>query len=288
MWPKVSPFSLSSLLVLGTPFVGAEGSQNFLDLCLDLRSLGIGLQCHGLSCRGDEGLSVSLEELKRQSCSSELDCRPQDTGMQCLQGRCGCPPYQAYNLSSCSCQPSSMCPPSSGGPCPHHNGGLCADSLCSCYSSPTYSSLLVEPLSLFCVLPLSPEDLVAPTPLHQASSPGLTALSTIAGLLCAITILTVAFLAYRKYLLCEKGDYTCDTPEAELPEVHIAAWDHPSLDYIPKDDEDNIVFTLCQAKDNVRMSNASTIHVMDDEKVTLPGDDHDNMAYVDDDDPRHD
>ena len=43
-----------------------------------------------------------------------------------------------------------------------------------------------------------------------------------------------------------QGDYKCDTPDgADLPETHIAAWDHPSMDYVSKDDE-NIIFTLCQ------------------------------------------
>ena len=44
-----------------------------------------------------------------------------------------------------------------------------------------------------------------------------------------------------------KGDYKCDDPDGNLPEHHIAAWDHPSMDYISKDDE-NIIFTLCQVK----------------------------------------
>ena len=55
-----------------------------------------------------------------------------------------------------------------------------------------------------------------------------------------------------------------------MPEHHIAAWDHPSMDYISKDDE-NIIFTLCQASDSVRMSNASTIYVQDDETVMARG-----------------
>ena len=46
--------------------------------------------------------------------------------------------------------------------------------------------------------------------------------------------------------MCPQGDYKCDTPDgADLPETHIAAWDHPSMDYVSKDDE-NIIFTLCQ------------------------------------------
>lgn len=78
-----------------------------------------------------------------------------------------------------------------------------------------------------------------------------------------------------------------DVPDApDLP--HVAAWDHPSLDYIPKTEEEDIVFTLAMAKDTVRMSNASTIHVVDEE-VTDYNLNNDNHGYVDDvDDPRHD
>ena len=50
-------------------------------------------------------------------------------------------------------------------------------------------------------------------------------------------------------ILFWQGDYKCDTPDgADLPETHIAAWDHPSMDYVSKDDE-NIIFTLCQVSE---------------------------------------
>ena len=45
---------------------------------------------------------------------------------------------------------------------------------------------------------------------------------------------------------------------------------------------------LFQASDTVvRMSNASTIYVMDEETPNYNLD-HDNMAYVEEEDPRHD
>ena len=77
------------------------------------------------------------------------------------------------------------------------------------------------------------------------------------------------------------------------------------MDYVSKDDE-NIIFTLCQvqttdyrqtnniiltsqASDTVRMSNASTIYVQDDETTTsYIRTDHENMAYVEEEDPRND
>ena len=49
----------------------------------------------------------------------------------------------------------------------------------------------------------------------------------------------------KDYLIIWQGDYKCDAPDGDIPEHHIAAWDHPSMDYISKDDE-NIIFTLCQ------------------------------------------
>ena len=48
-------------------------------------------------------------------------------------------------------------------------------------------------------------------------------------------------------MFLDQGDYKCDAPDGEIPEQHIAAWDHPSMDYINKDDE-NIIFTLCQVR----------------------------------------
>ena len=44
-----------------------------------------------------------------------------------------------------------------------------------------------------------------------------------------------------------------------------------------------------QASDTVRMSNASTIYVQDDETTTsYIRTDHENMAYVEEEDPRND
>ena len=96
------------------------------------------------------------------------------------------------------------------------------------------------------------------------------------------------------FFLLFQGDYECDAPDGgDMPENHIAAWDHPSMDYISKDDE-NIIFTLCQASDSVRMSNASTIYVQDEEttinstNLRPVGADHENMAYVEEEEPRTD
>lgn len=275
--------------VLGTQQTGSN--KDFLELCLDLKELGIGLQCQGLNCRGEEGRLMGLEQLQNLPCRQDQDCRGDQTSLVCVKGRCSCPVRQAMNLTSCACQPAAACGLAEEN-CAQHNGRKCEDNYCSCFASPDYRTLLLDPTSLFCVLPgdLSSASLTTldtPTP----SSLGLTVLCTIGGLVCAVLITLAAIVAYRNCVICEKGDYKCEAPESDLPEVHVAAWDHPSLDYIPRGEED-IVFTLCQAKDTVRMSNASTIHVMDEDRMTtsymLPGDDHDNMAYVDDDEPRHD
>lgn len=272
--------------------IGAQdvlgSNRNFISTCLDLKELGIGLQCDGLTCSGDDGSKIGVEELQTTSCSSDTDCRQEQTNLQCIKGRCQCPFRQALNLTSCACQRAAQCGMEEDR-CSQHNGRKCEDDFCSCYSSPDYRTLLLDPSSLFCVLPsLIVEELevIVPSP---SSNVGLSVLYTILGILCVVLVVVAGVAAHKNCVLCEKGDYECETPESELPEVHIAAWDHPSLDYIPRDEED-IVFTLCQAKDTVRMSNASTIHVMDEERTAygLPEDEHDNMAYVDDDDPRHD
>ena len=83
--------------------------NRFLTQCVDLGMLGIGLQCQGLDCVGEEASSLSLEELQRQECITSDDCVPEHTGMVCTRSRCDCPPYTALNMSSCSCQPAAQC-----------------------------------------------------------------------------------------------------------------------------------------------------------------------------------
>ena len=83
--------------------------NRFLTQCVDLAMLGIGLQCQGLDCVGEEASSLSLEELQRQECVTTDDCVPEHTGMVCTRSRCDCPPYTALNMSSCSCKAASQC-----------------------------------------------------------------------------------------------------------------------------------------------------------------------------------
>jgi len=237
-----------------------------------------GLSCHGLSCHPVEGgEEVSLELLQDVSCREEGDCRPKETGLTCVKGSCVCPFYQALNVSSCQCQEAAKCEDG----CPaQHNGRRCEDEFCSCFPSLDFALLLVDPASLFCVLPADPSHPVL-------AYEGLTVLCVLGSLACLVLLLVLAMVLHRN-CVCEKGAYECeDVPDApDLP--HVAAWDHPSLDYIPKTEEEDIVFTLAMAKDTVRMSNASTIHVVDEE-VTDYNLNNDNHGYVDDvDDPRHD
>lgn len=268
---------------------------SFLRQCVDLAELGIGLQCDGLHCLGEEAASLSLEELQHQACDEDRDCDPEHTKMTCSEGRCDCPAYTALNMSSCSCQQTSMCRASPltpedeiEPPCSEHNGRRCNDTYCSCLNDPEFKFLLVDPTSLFCVLPASPEELALG---GGANSIGLAVLGALIGFL-GVVIIAILIVATYKNCICERGDYKCDAPDGDIPEQHIAAWDHPSMDYISKDDE-NIIFTLCQASDSVRMSNASTIYVQDDETTSYiksPGAsaEHENMAYVEEEEPRND
>jgi len=259
-----------------------EASPSFLAQCVALAELGYGLQCIGTMCKGEEGASMNLAQLQAVKCDSDSDCMPENTGMQCMQGRCDCPYLHALNLTTCSCQQAERCMQEES--CPQHNGRKCEDNYCSCYSSLDYSMLLLDPGSLFCLLP-SETPYIVPSGSSGAGSLGLAVLGALLGFICVVVGAVLVVVAYKN-CVCEKGDYVCDAP-ANIPEEHIAAWDHPSLDYIDRGDED-IVFTLCQASDNVRMSNASTIYVMDEETTNYNLTDHDNMAYVEDDDPRHD
>jgi len=239
-----------------------------------------GLSCQGLRCQPVEGgEEVSLELLQEVSCEKEGDCSPKTTGLTCVKNSCVCPFYQALNVSSCRCQEAAKCEHE----CPaQHNGRRCEDEFCSCFPSLDFSTLLVDPASLFCVLPADPSD-----PVLAYGTEGLTVLCVLGGLACLVLLIVLAMVLHRN-CVCEKGAYECeDVPDApDLP--HVAAWDHPSLDYIPKTEEEDIVFTLAMAKDTVRMSNASTIHVVDEE-VTDYNLNNDNHGYVDDvDDPRHD
>lgn len=264
------------LLPLLDPTSGAQDWRvrkhglDFLSHCLG------GLYCQGLRCssREKEGDEFSLELLQEVACSSDSDCSRGDTGLHCVKGGCQCPMYQGLNISSCQCQAAAVCE----GDCPaQHNGRRCGDEYCSCYPSPDFSTLLVDPASLFCVEP-------APELQLLYGSEGLTVLCVLGGLTCLVLMVVVGLVLHRN-CVCEKGAYECeDIPDApELP--HVAAWDHPSLDYIPRSGEEDIVFTLALAKDTVRMSNASTIHVVDEEITDY----NENRGYVDDvDDPRHD
>jgi len=149
------------------------------------------------------------------------------------------------------------------------NGKKCHDDICSCFSSPNYSELLLDPHTRFCVLPYV-------EPVQPDSSTALVVICVIGAILSVVVLAIGSVVLYRN-CTCNQGDYECEVTD-EVDEVHIAAWDHPSLDYIPKDED--IVFTLSQASDRMRRSNASTIHVVDE---------HENIAYVDDeDDPRTD
>ena len=180
------------------PF-GSEGSANFISQCIDLASLGIGLQCSGTVCKGEEGATLSLEQLQVVECEENSDCRAEDTGMECVKGRCDCPPLLAFNVTSCSCQQAARCMQEEEESCTEHNGRKCEDRYCSCYSSIDYATLLVDPSSLFCLLPSDPSI----EPRTETVGAGVTALGVLGGLVLVV-ILTVAGMVTYNSCVCEK------------------------------------------------------------------------------------
>ena len=131
----------------------SSSSPSFLAHCVALVQLGLRLHCEGPDCKVPErkGPSIELEELKAMTCHTGSDCLQEFTGLQCLQGHCECPQLQALNLSSCSCQHTALC--SQEPSCHHHNNRKCGDKICSCFSSLNYTTLLLDPATLFCFLP---------------------------------------------------------------------------------------------------------------------------------------
>ena len=196
-----------SSLTTGLLAEARESEPSLVRQCLHLADLGGGLQCTGLLCEGEEGREVSLELLQHQHCSSDLECHTELTGLTCREGRCDCPHYMAFNLTSCSCQETASChyPVVGGGQrnksgCTEHNGRKCYDSYCSCYSSPDYQNLLLDPTSLFCVLPAGPEDLARGS---GANSIGIAVLGALLGFL-SVVILAVIIVATYKHCVCER------------------------------------------------------------------------------------
>jgi len=179
-------------------------SPSFLSQCIDLADLGIGLQCVGRVCRGEEGSSMNLNEVQMVECDEDTDCRTETTGMECVLGRCDCPPYQAFNLTSCSCQGTAQCPEElgeEGEECTEHNGRKCEDRYCSCYSSIDYSTLLVDPSSLFCLLP---GDRISVAPRGSgAGSLGLAVLGALLGFVSVVVGAVVVVMLY-KHCVCQK------------------------------------------------------------------------------------
>lgn len=231
-------------------------------------------------------LVMDVSDLQGLVCQSSADCLYHSSGMECERGKCICPYFKAFNVSTCRCESADFCLEDDPSPCYSHNNKRCVDRFCSCFDHPNFRDVLLDPEYLFCILPGRPS--------IQPSTGGV---GTAVAILCVlgggavlVILLLVTFLLYRNFALCEKGDYKCDTVDAvQETEVHNASWDYPSLDYIPKDEE--IVFTLAQAKDMVGASNASTIHVTDevamcpiDQEIMRKGImyNHDNLAYVED------
>jgi len=265
-----------------------KSPADFFGSCFEMRKLEDSFTCSGTKCKKEVGSPGTLEVsvLPELGCSKDEDCFNQQSTMVCNSGRCSCPHYHAFNISTCKCERAGYCREKvDGAVCHSHNFMRCENEFCSCFGSQNFRDVLIDVASLFCVLPLRPSR----SPAYAGMGTGLIVLCVIGGAAAIILSSVVAAILYKN-CACEKGDYQCDNVDG-VPEqaVHNASWDYPSLDYIPKDEE--IVFTLAQAKDMVGASNASTIHVTD-EVAMAPLDhvdiskgisfDHDNMGYIED------
>lgn len=235
------------------------------------------IKCHSLSCYNSRAQHLHLSQLERLECATAETCVTAHTNMVCDMfssgSFCDCPVGSAFNVTSCRCEKAARC----GGDgvdkdedCSEFNGKKCKDDICSCFSSPSYKELLLDPHSRFCVLPYE-------EPMKGDMTSTALVVICVIGAILSIVVLVIGSVVLYRNCTCDQGDYECEVTD-QVDDVHIAAWDHPSLDYIPKDED--IVFTLSKVSDRMRRSNASTIHVVDE---------HENIAYVDDvDDPRTD
>ena len=84
--------------------------------------------------------------------------------------------------------------------CSEHNGRRCNDTYCSCLNDPGFKSLLVDPTSLFCVLPASPEELALG---GGANSIGLAVLGALIGFL-GVVLIAIFIVATYKNCICER------------------------------------------------------------------------------------
>lgn len=286
MWPLVaallSPVLAAQADQLARP--SERRARGFLDSCLEFRREEGPFFCHQTKCNKQYGGQLDVSQLQGLTCSSSADCSPDVSGLGCSRGNCICPPFSAFNLTTCRCEMTGRCSRDEPG-CHLHNGKQCRDQFCSCHPNNHFRDLLVDPATLFCVLPGSG------LPSGHSGAEYIVLWVVIA--LALPILITVAAYSLYLYGIFQKGDYTCENPDTvDLPEVHNATWDYPSMDYINRHDEE-IVFTLAQAKDFVGASNASTIHVIDEQTSfdhNFLSENHENQAYVveDVDDPRND
>lgn len=275
---------LTTCFVLFAPVKSYQGNamkpvspKEFISSCLAFsrpsNTSNLDIKCHSLSCYNSRAQHLHLTQLERLECATAETCESEHTNMVCKMfssgSFCDCPVGSAFNVTSCRCEKAAKCGEKDED-CSRFNGKKCKDDICSCFSSPSYQDLLLDPHSRFCVLPY-----VEPTQ-GDMTSTALVVICVIGAILSIVVLVIGAVVLYRN-CTCDQGDYECEVTD-QVDDVHIAAWDHPSLDYIPKDED--IVFTLSKVSDRMRRSNASTIHVVDE---------HENIAYVDDeDDARHD
>ncbi|XP_040576201.1 uncharacterized protein [Lepeophtheirus salmonis] len=191
--------------------------------------------------------SEDIRSLSSMRCSTDEHCFIESTGLYCRAfssgGFCDCPLGYAYDPQECNCKQAEPC---SGSYC--HNEMKCSDQRCSCKGY-LGIDVLFEPHGRLCVLPRISSEYIFQGHFHPGSRTSLSG-ATIGLIVITVLVFLVITLSiilrwcFKGSFTCKKGDYECEEDSypggGEAPlrrnDVHVAAWDLPSLDYLTEEE----------------------------------------------------
>ncbi|XP_023344490.1 uncharacterized protein LOC111713784 [Eurytemora carolleeae] len=102
-------------------FDTATRAGDFLSTCSELNSSDTQFTCSGTICSKDISLKLDVSSLQELSCENIEDCYPSNSNMICHRDRCTCPPFTAFNISTCRCEITELCVGNDDFPCHSHN-----------------------------------------------------------------------------------------------------------------------------------------------------------------------